>query len=89
MHEYIKHDTTPQTVNGLMGHSKIRGVQTDETIVEAVNKQLNSNTRQVRTRARARHNTWGRVVFVLLPGRGWCGERWGLSRGACCVVIGM
>jgi len=30
-----------------MAHSKISNIQTDETIVEAVNKQLNSNTRQV------------------------------------------
>ena len=36
-----------QTLQGLMGHSKIPGIQTDETIVEAVNRQLNSNTRQV------------------------------------------
>jgi hypothetical protein len=38
-----------QTLAGLMGQSKISGIQTDETIVEAVNKQLNVNVRQVQT----------------------------------------
>jgi hypothetical protein len=55
-----------------MGHSKIHGVQTDETIVEAVNKQLNSNTRQVQTRARpVSLSVVVVVVVVVLSG----GER--------------
>ena len=34
------------TLQGLLGHKLIRGINTDETTVEAVNKYLNSNTRQ-------------------------------------------
>ena len=36
-----------QTLTGLMNHSKIPTLQTDETIVEAVNRHLNSNVGQV------------------------------------------
>jgi hypothetical protein len=34
------------TFQGLLGHKLIRGINTDETTVEAFNKYLNSNTRQ-------------------------------------------
>ena len=34
------------TLEGLLGHKFIRGINTDETTVEACNKFLNSNTRQ-------------------------------------------
>ena len=36
-------------MTGLMMHAKIPGLKTDEVIVEAVNKHLNTNIRQVPT----------------------------------------
>lgn len=33
------------TLNGLLGHKHIQGLNTEETIVEAVNRQLNANVR--------------------------------------------
>lgn len=44
------HPVCVQTLAGLMGHKKIAGLQTDETIVEAVNKQLNTNVTQASVR---------------------------------------
>ena len=42
----IKGCARRKTLDGLLGHKLIRGINTDETAVEAVNKYLNSNTRQ-------------------------------------------
>ena len=36
-----------KTLAGLMGHNRIQGLNTEEAIVEAMNRQLNSNVRQV------------------------------------------
>ena len=39
----------PQTLKGLMDHSQLPTINTEEAAVEAVNRQLNSNVRQVHT----------------------------------------